>query len=531
MKSSLTNRIARAGCKVFGLGLSIMLLSCLTAHAADIAGTWVLIPDGSVLHEHGPDSLLERIELKREHRVLTGVSIGASGILPLKNLQIRNGVVTYSEDAGGHLLTARGMMKGNELGIELRFENGRAWTFTYRRPSHQDLERIKAEPTYTFARLPLPALHHVATNGLARTPPMGVGNWIEGNDAAARKVADLMVSNGLRDAGYVYLQIDEGWEGRRDAQGNLHPNKNFPDMKALADYVHSKGLKLGIYSSPGPTACVGYAGSHGHEEQDAKTFAGWGVDLLKYDWCTADVLYHTQAEMQAVYQKMGDALEATGRPIVYSLCQYGEYDVGSWGPDVGANLWRTSTDGVDSWKSMTNNGFEKNGKPSDAGPGHWNDPDNLQIGKGHMTTQEYRTEMTLWSMMAAPLFIDIHGPDMAFNDMAKWSPEVLQILLNAEVIAIDQDKLGIQGQRISKQGEIEIWSKRLEGGAIAVAVFNRGASEEKTMLNWNDLGLKNVRSVRDVWRKTDLHDPVRNPEMTLPAHASVLLRVAVQQYD
>ena len=173
---------------------------------------------------------------------------------------------------------------------------------------------------------------------------------------SVRGMADAMVSNGMKDAGYIYVNIDDTWEGERDAQGNIHSNKKFPDMKALADYVHGKGLKLGIYSSPGPNTCAGYEGSYGHEEQDAKTWAAWGIDYLKYDWCSARNLY-TDDEMQAVYQKMGDALRATGRPIVFSLCQYGRADVWKWGPEVGGNLWRTTGDIRDTWDSMANIGF------------------------------------------------------------------------------------------------------------------------------------------------------------------------------
>jgi alpha-galactosidase len=330
----------------------------------------------------------------------------------------------------------------------------------------------------------------------------------------------------MRDAGYVYIQIDEGWQGRRDAQGNLHSNDRFPDMKALADYLHSKGFKLGVYSSPGPMACYGYSGSHGHEEQDAKTFAAWGVDYLKYDWCSADSLYHTQAEMHALYQKMGAALEATGRPILFGLCQYGWYDVGSWGKEAGGNLWRTSDDIDNTWASMSLNGFDLNGDPRNAGPGHWNDPDDLQVGKKGLTAREQRTQMTLWSVMAAPLIIEMYGG----NDIAKWSPEIREIALNREVIAIDQDRLGVQGQRVLKEGLSEVWTKRLLGNATAVAIFNRGdLNTPKVHLRWADLGLKNVKSVRDLWRHQNLDGASDSYEASIPPHGSILLRVTTAQ--
>jgi alpha-galactosidase len=351
-----------------------------------------------------------------------------------------------------------------------------------------------------------------------------VGNFPESSDASVRTAADQMVSSGLRDAGYVYLQVDEGWQGRRDAQGNIHPNARFPDMKALADYVHSKGLKFGLYSSPGPAACWLYAGSYGHEEQDAKTYAAWGVDYLKYDWCTAGNIYHSQPEMRAAYQKMGDALQAAGRPIVFSLCQYGLFDVTSWGAKVGGNLWRTTGDIGDRWVTLSSNGFDNNGKLEHAGAGGWNDPDDLQTGIGGMTTEEYRTQMTLWSMMAAPLMIEIN-----LNDVSKWSAEIKGILLNPEVIAIDQDSLGIQGHSIFKQGRVEAWSKQLSDGTSAIALFNRSDEKQEVTIPWGDLHLNYVKSARDLWRKTDLGNSISGYHGFIPAHGSVLMKVSTVQ--
>jgi len=269
------------------------------------------------------------------------------------------------------------------------------------------------------ARLPLPTLHQVRDNGLARTPPMGWNSWNKFasrvDDAAVRGAADAIVANGMKDAGYIYVNIDDTWEAGRDAEGNIQINRKFPDMKALADYVHSRGLKLGIYSSPGPNTCAGYEGSYGHEIQDAKAYASWGIDYLKYDWCGARNIYKDD-EMRAVYQKMGDALNNSGRKIVFSLCQYGRADVWRWGPLVGGNLWRTTGDIRDSWESMTKIGFNQGDIAQYAGPGHWNDPDMLEIGNGGMSAVEYKTHMSVWAMLAAPL--------LAGNDLEHMSPEI-----------------------------------------------------------------------------------------------------------
>ena len=251
-----------------------------------------------------------------------------------------------------------------------------------------------------------PPLKDVADNGLAKTPPMGWNSWnLFGgkiDDATVRSMADAMVSSGMRDAGYTYVNIDDTWEGVRDADGNLQSNHKFPDMEALADYVHSKGLKLGLYSSPGPRTCAGYPASYGHEVADAKRFAAWHVDYLKYDWCSAAMIYR-DGDLQAVYQRMGHALESTGRPIVFSLCEYGRGRVETWGRKVGGNLWRTTDDIRDEWSSMIENVERQVPTAAYGGPGHWNDPDMLEVGNGHMTDAEYRTHMSLWALVAAPL--------------------------------------------------------------------------------------------------------------------------------
>ncbi len=294
-----------------------------------------------------------------------------------------------------------------------------------------------------------------------------------------RASADAIASNGMKEAGYLYVNIDDTWEADRDSKGNIRTNKKFPDMKALADYVHGKGLKLGIYSSPGPNTCAGYEGSYGHEAQDAKTYAEWGIDYLKYDWCGARNIYKDE-EMQAVYQKMGDALNASGRQILYSLCQYGRDDVWKWGAKVGGNVWRTTGDIRDSWDSMTTIGFSQTEMAEYAGPGHWNDPDMLEVGNGGMTSTEYKTHMSLWSLLAAPL--------LAGNDLQHMSKEILAILTNKEVIAIDQDPAGKQGTRVSKSGELEVWAKQLSDGSKAIGLFNRGSADAEVRVELGRCG-------------------------------------------
>jgi alpha-galactosidase len=364
---------------------------------------------------------------------------------------------------------------------------------------------------------------------LAATPPMGWNSWnhFAGRvtDADVRAAADALVSSGMRDAGYVYVNIDDTWEGERDAQGVIHTNSKFPDMKALADYVHSKGLKLGIYSSPGPKTCAGYEGSYGHEEQDAKTYAGWGIDYLKYDLCSFGRILKQQAGgtdtpkahemMHDAYEKMHRALIATGRPIVFSLCQYGWDSVWQWGPQVGANLWRTTGDISDDYDRMSVIGFSQAGLSKFAAPGHWNDPDMLEVGNGKMDTVEYQTHMSLWAILAAPL--------LAGNDLSKMSPETLSILTNKDVVAMDQDSLGKQGDRVWAQGPFEIWTKPLKDGGEAVALFNRGEDAEKITLRLADAGLQPGTKAHNVWANEDItlngdYSPI------VPRHGVVLLR-------
>jgi hypothetical protein len=412
-------------------------------------------------------------------------------------------------------VTYEGKLVGNELQL-----------FTRRRPTDSSLtmsvaRRVPDGEGAMPARNPLPALHKVPYNGLAKTPPMGWNSWNKFagrvDDAAVRGMADAMATNGMKEAGYQYINIDDTWEGGRAASGNITTNKKFPDMKALADYVHSKGLKLGIYSSPGPNTCAGYEGSYGHEAQDAKTYAAWGIDYLKYDWCGARTLY-TDDEMPAVYQIMGDALLATGRPIVFSLCQYGRLDVWKWGPDVGGNLWRTTGDIRDAWDSMTRIGFGQKDLAPYAMPGHWNDPDMLEIGNGGMSDAEYRTHMSLWSILAAPL--------LAGNDLRNMTPSILEILTNRDVIAVDQDPLGKQGSKVWGVGDQEIWTRPLGDGSTAVGIFNRAATDAAVAVRWVDIGLATHGTVRDLWARANV--AAKGPELTttVPAHGVAFWSVA-----
>jgi alpha-galactosidase len=361
----------------------------------------------------------------------------------------------------------------------------------------------------------------LASAQLAQTPPMGWNSWnhfqTKINDATVRAQADAMVTSGMRDAGYTYINIDDGWEAGRDANGNIQTNKNFPDMKALADYVHGKGFKLGIYSSPGPKTCAGYEGSYKHEEQDARSYAAWGIDYLKYDWCSAGEVPELVADMQGTYKKMSDALKKTGRPIVLSLCQYGHQDVWRWGASVGGNLWRTTGDIEDNYRSMAYIGFGQNGLEKFAGPGHWNDPDMLEVGNGGMKTEEYRTHMSLWAMLSAPL--------LAGNDLTKMDALTLELLTNKEVIALDQDPLGKQGYRVAQEGPLEIWMKPLKDGSIAVGMFNRMDTPSTMTLHFSDIGLQGSARLRDLWKHQDLGLFTDVFKQTTSPHGVILLKI------
>jgi len=364
---------------------------------------------------------------------------------------------------------------------------------------------------------------------LAARPPMGWNSWnhfkAKVDDASVRAQAEAMVSSGMRDAGYTYINIDDTWEGKRDANGVIQTNSKFPDMKALADFVHSKGLKLGIYSSPGAQTCAHYEGSLGHELQDAQTYAAWGIDYLKYDLCGLRDQMKLAPDHEAAhkimldaYVKMRDALRSTGRPIVYSLCQYGDDAVWEWGTTVGGNLWRTTGDISDRYSSMAEIGFGQAGLARFAGPAHWNDPDMLEVGNGGMNTEEYRTHMSLWAILAAPL--------LAGNDLSTMTPETVGLLTNREVIAVDQDPAGKQGDRVSAEGPIEIWARELSDGSKAVGIFNRHDSPLKAHVDFRSMGFTGSVKARDLWTKKDLGSISSPYAVDIPRHGVVFLKVS-----
>ena len=433
---------------------------------------------------------------------------------------------------------------------------------------------------------------------LCLTPPMGYNSW---NHFAGRvstdnmrAAADAMAASGLIDHGWSYVNIDDCWQGQRDADGNIQGNEKFPDLKALGDYIHGKGLKFGIYSSPGPKTCAGFLASYQHEDQDAQTYAKWGVDYVKYDLCsygsilrerlhqrTAALLPPDQVpaydaltkersdlqnthprspgqearlkevntelgtllspfdatlkaygveEEQAPYRVFGQSLTKVPRDIVYSFCQYGHANSWEWAADLGGNCWRTTGDIQANWKSMTNIGFNQDKLAPFAKPGHWNDPDMLEIGNQGLTPDECYTHMTLWCMLSAPLLIGC--------DMSQMDPLTVSMFSNDEVLAVNQDALGKQGHRLKAEGTSEVWVKPLADGSLAVALFNRGEQPAEVSVSWEELGpaepsemqIKSVLpEVRDLWRQKTLPFPSFDPEtkikMVVAAHGAELVSV------
>jgi alpha-galactosidase len=477
----------------------------LGGQAPDVSGIWSL----RVSNNDGTYRTTY-LKLRQSGESVTGSVINNYREMPISDGTVKDGKLHF---VVGNLPRQRsfdGSVEGDRLTLQVKASDGKILDVgTAERSTDQAL----APP----APLPPPALHDVPDNGLARTPPMGWNSWNHFarriDDKTVREIADAMVASGMKDAGYIYVNIDDAWQGSRDSAGNIQPNTKFPDMKALADYVHSKGLKIGIYSSPGPTTCAAYEGSFGHEQQDANTYAKWGIDYLKYDWCSAGAIYK-DSDMQPIYQKMGDALKATGRPIVYSLCQYGRSDVWKWGAKVGGNLWRTTGDISDHWKSMESIGFRQLEIAPFATIGHWNDPDMLEVGNGGMTDDEYRTHMSMWAMLRAPL--------LAGNDLRNMSDATKAILMNRDVIAIDQDRSGKPARLLKKQGDTEIWIRPLSNGANAVAFFNRGDQQANVNLDWSDIGDKQPKKGRDVWQHSDFKRS-GSYSVSVPVHGTVLL--------
>ncbi len=379
---------------------------------------------------------------------------------------------------------------------------------------------------------------------IASTPPMGWMTWNQFgeniDEKLLRDIADAMVASGMVKAGYRYLMIDDGWQGGRDKKNNLIPDPvKFPGgIKALADYVHSKGIKLGIYSDAAPLTCAGYAASLNFEEQDAKTFAAWGIDYLKYDYCNAPKDAETA---KARYKAMSDALRKSGRDIVFSICEWGERRPWEWAADSGGQLWRTTHDIRDKWKRRADEQWgeglidilEVNAELAEyAGPGRWNDPDMLVIGLygrsgpssagggTGMSDVEYQSNMSLWSIMAAPL--------IATNDIRTMDAATRRILMNEEVIAIDQDRLGVQGVRKIKSNIWNVFLKPLSNGDHAVAILNRGDADAEFGIDWAELGLEGSYTARDLWNKVET-TPAKRWAGKVKRHETILLRLRKAQ--
>jgi len=406
----------------------------------------------------------------------------------------------------------------------------------------------------------------VCGDQIALTPPMGWNSWnCFANAVTAEKVkaaTDAFVNSGLIQHGWSYINIDDFWEQNpgamasdpslggpgRDAQGRMVPNPRFPDMKALADYVHGKGLKIGIYSSPGPFTCGGCLGSFEHELLDAQSYAEWGIDYLKYDWCSykpemeaergktpdyssmkqfwADYSGSPREDLIKPYALMRAALDKVDRDIVYSLCQYGMGDVWEWGGRVGGNCWRTTGDITDTWGSMSGIGFNQAGHEKFAKPGNWNDPDMLVVGKvgwgprlhaTRLTPSEQYTHITLWSLLCSPLLIGC--------DLTQLDDFTLSLLTNDEVIEANQDPRGQAAGRIAKEGQKEVWAKKMEDGSYAIGLFNRGLTETEVTVNWNDLGLRGAHKVRDLWRQQDQGTFEDGYKISVRRHGAAMIRV------
>ena len=373
-------------------------------------------------------------------------------------------------------------------------------------------------------------------HALALTPPLGWNSWnvwaARVDDAKVRAAADALVISGLAAQGYTYVNIDDAWEGPRDANGEITSNEKFPDMKSLADYVHSKGLKIGIYSSPGPRTCQQrYAGSWEHEAQDAKTWAKWGFDYIKYDWCSYSDIEPNRDSLpglQKPYNVMRAALDQLDRDFVLSLCQYGWGHVWTWGADVGGNLWRVTGDITDTWASMSGIGFAQTGHEQYAGPGHWNDTDMLVVGKvgwgaplrdSKLTPNEQLTHISLWALQAAPLIIGA--------DLSQIDEFTTNLLGNPEVLAINQDTLGKAAGRTTQNGRTEVWARKLSDGRVAVGLFNRDLVAQTVTVKWSELGLAGAQPVRDLWQRKDLGVKRDELSATVPRHGVLLVAIGV----
>lgn len=379
------------------------------------------------------------------------------------------------------------------------------------------------------------ALPDSVFDSLAQTPPMGWNSWnkfgCDVSEKLMKEMADAMVESGMKDAGYAYIVIDDCWQIGRDSLGNIIPDpERFPNgMKALADYIHSKGLKLGIYSCAGSYTCQGRPGSRGYQFQDARQYAAWGIDYLKYDWCSNE-----GQNARAAYQTMSDAIKISGRPIVFSICEWGENEPWKWGKGIG-HMWRVTPDIRDCYQCK----FDWGGVGvldiidimADlypyAGPGHWNDAEMLEVGNGGMNKEEYKTHFSMWCMLATPL--------MAGNDLRKMDADTKEILTNKEVIAVNQDKLGEQARRFMDMGEKEIWAKPLANGELAVCFLNRTESVWKLDYDWhkqtiyfaNEVNIhKKEYKIRDLWKHQDLGTTKAHTQYEIAPHGVLMVRLS-----
>jgi hypothetical protein len=371
---------------------------------------------------------------------------------------------------------------------------------------------------------------------LALTPPMGWNSWncwgLSVSEEKVKSSAQALIDKGLIDHGWTYMNIDDGWDKpQRAADGSVIPNDKFPDMKGLGDWLHAKGLKFGIYSSPGTTTCGGYLASYQHEMQDATSYANWGIDYLKYDWCSYGDIYAKERDTSLAaymkpYQVMQKALKAQPRDILYSLCQYGMKDVWKWGAQVDGNTWRTTGDITDTWESLGNIGFSQTVQYPYAQPGHWNDPDMLIVGKvgwgdqlhdTRLTPDEQYTHISLWCLLSSPLLIGC--------DISKMDAFTLNLLSNDEVIALDQDMLGKQAQQKIKKDDWQVWVKDLEDGSRAIGVFNLSGNWQNITFNWQDIGLGKTQKVRDLWREKDLGSFADIFKTRVAPHGVTLIKV------
>ncbi|HZT71381.1 MAG TPA: glycoside hydrolase family 27 protein [Terriglobia bacterium] len=514
LEDSVLGPVVSRRCVLRALAASPALLAGAPTLQAltDLSGYWVLlVPTGDGNYRK------TFLHLEQSGHTVTGEVMYGARKLALSNGSFQDGKLHFEVVIHLRQQTRQvaydGQMAGGKINMMISFPG--------RNPISGIAERTTREATLPPKPLPLPALRDLPDNGLVRTPPMGWNSWNKFSgrvdDSIVRAAADAMVASGMAKVGYTYINIDDTWQGQRDKDGRITGNRKFPDMKALCDYVHSKGLKIGIYSGPGPTTCAGYEGSFGHEEQDAQTYAEWGFDYLKYDWCSAAEIYKDE-EMRPVYQKMGEALQKTGRPIVYSLCQYGRDDVWGWGAKVGGNLWRTTGDISDRWERMDEIGFSQFAIQHYMKPGHWNDPDMLEVGNGGMTNDEYRTHMSLWCLLAAPL--------LAGNDLSSMTEETREILMNTEVIAINQDQAANPAKLVTPLGKHVVAYRKLSDGSTAVAFFNRDDKEDEIGVEWSAVEIegRNIRA-RDLWKHEALKVSPTHYSARVPAHGVVMLRV------